>query len=167
MKIQSSTDWSNLYSNEQKNNIEVKGLYLDKPAVVIGLISLTWISLFWYHAILFAFLGSFIISVMIIVRSLNSCEQGFEVLASLTLVLDNMSSCNVDGRSYRLKNKCRATTFGAWLYLEENVQSIESFIPHAQKLLAPKKSTKRFVFIPSICVSDKSFSRLLREINRQ
>ncbi|WP_332871612.1 protein YgfX [Colwellia sp. Bg11-28] len=158
VKIQSSTQWSNLYSNASKYNINVRSSRY-KLAVYsfIGILTcLVILVSFTFHynlALVLAVLSLISLSLFLSIGDNKPITSSFILTNTGVIVLDNETI------SYQLLAESRLSFIGCWLVLMPNSSASAQHRTHGKGY--PKQF---FIFRDSL--HEQDFSRLARVINQ-
>ena len=158
MKIQSSTQWSNLYSNALKYNINVRiSLYkLAIYSLIAILTALVILVSFTFHyglALGLAVVSIISLSLLLSVRNNKPITSSFTLTNTGGIEFDN------DKISYQLLAESRLSFIGCWLVLMPN-NSVVTQHSHSAK----KDPRQLFIFRDSL--HEQDFSRLASVINQ-
>lgn len=159
MKIKNSTQWSNLYSNASKYNINVRDSQYKRAVYsVIGVFtSLIILVSFTFHygiALLIAIISIISLSLFLSISRLNR-----PITSSLTLTKVGVVEFSNDQVIYQLLPESRLSFFGCWLVLGPSENTVTQ---HSN----PNKKYPKQLFIFKDSLHAQDFSRLASVINQ-
>lgn len=159
MKIQSSTQWSNLYSIESKYNINIRYSYYKLAAysfiaILACLITLVIFTFHYTVALWIAIITTLAFSLFLSLRKAKKTIIGSFILTKAGEVVLNNEQI-----SYQLLPESRLSFIGCWLVLLPNQNAV------TECSYSEKKYPKQF-FIFKDSLHEQDFSRLARVINQ-